>query len=271
MSSTIKPAIIDLSHLGWLKITGSDAKKFLQGQLTCNMEEVSISQSRLGAHCNPKGRIISLFKIFYFNESYYLQMPREMVSIALNALKKYAVFFKVVLSDASNELVCLGYFGYSLDFAIFPPNQDEIISFNNLLISKVSDNRYELIGNVECISELKKQISHAEILSINDWKYQDITVKIPQVYPETSEKFLPHELNLHLTNGISFNKGCYTGQEIIARMHYRGQLKTQLQCVTIDSNKICQRGEDLLNTQDIIVDMCKNGSECVVLIIQKTL
>ncbi|MCC2667316.1 MAG: ygfZ, partial [Gammaproteobacteria bacterium] len=182
---------------GLLKVEGVDAKKFLQGQLTCNMEEVLPSQVHLGAHCNPQGRIISLFRIFFYEDAYYLQMPHVMVPIALQAFKKYAVFFKVFLSDSINEFACLGY--------------------------------------------------NAELLSSSQ-----ANGIYPTIYPETSEKFLPHELGLQHTHAISFNKGCYTGQEIIARMHYRGKLKNQLCRASIDLEQVPCRGEFIDTKTDII-------------------
>jgi len=179
----------NLPPFGLLKIEGIDAKKFLQGQLTCHMDETFPSNIYLGAHCNPQGRMISLFRLFLHQDIYCLQMPQSMIAIALQAFKKYAVFFKVVLSDASNQI-----------------NQ-----FNQI----------ELYG------------------------------LYPTIYPETSEKFLPHELGLQNTSAISFTKGCYTGQEIIARMHYRGKLKSQLCHGSIPLDQAPQRGELLDNNTDI--------------------
>lgn len=161
MMMTMKPGI--------LQIAGHDAKTLLQGQLTCDMNEVLPGKILFGAHCNPHGRVISFFRIFLWNDTYCLQMPYEMIPVALLALKKYAVFFKVTLTDATD---------------IF------------------SD--------------------------INDDKIADIKKGIPAIYPETSEQFLPHDLNLHQLGAMSFTKGCYTGQEIIARMQYRGKLKNHL-------------------------------------------
>jgi folate-binding protein YgfZ len=257
-----KAGVLDLSYLGLLKITGEDAKKFLQGQLTCNLDEISVSQTRLGAHCNPKGRIISLFRFFYFHDSFYLQMPREMISIAMQALKKYAVFFKVQLHDASDELICLGFIGDQLNqfISALPKKSDESAEIDDLFIINMSNKkiRYAIFGNIVAISSLWKKISsNIPLISSNQWKYEDIASKLAQIYPETSEKFLPHELDLHQHNGISFNKGCYTGQEIIARMHYRGKLKTQLQHILIKSDFSPERGKDLEQTQNTIVDFCK--------------
>jgi len=157
------------SALAILQVSGSDAKKFLQGQLTYDIEKVS-SQPALAAHCNPQGRIISLFYLLQEENIYYLVLPETMLLIAQNFLKKFAVFFKVELSVAT-------------------------------------------------INE--------KYLSLIPWQ-QRIQHNIPMIYPETSAKFLPHEINLQHLNALSFDKGCYTGQEIIARMHYRGKLKNHL-------------------------------------------
>lgn len=192
--------------LGALQISGIDAKKFLQGQLTCNLEEVTESQSKLGAHCNPQGRIISLFHIYLHQESYYLLMPKSLIPIAQAALKKYAVFFKTELKDVSDTI-------NSID----------------LPIEKT-------------------------------WKTQAIANGIPFIYPETSEKFLPHEINLPNLGGVSFNKGCYTGQEIIARMQYRGKLKTHLYRAKTSSEAPPIRGADIYSNNEVagtIVDYCQ--------------
>jgi len=181
---------------GLLKISGIDAKKFLQGQLTCNVDEVTETQSRLGAHCNPQGRVLFLFRLLYFQEAYYLILPPKMVMLALQALKKYAVFFKVTLSDASNE---------------------------------------KLVG-------LRDR-------AVQEWNYFDLTQGIPQVYPETSGLFLPHELNLHQLQGISWDKGCYTGQEIIARMQYRGKLKKHLYLAPIQTAGLPHPGKEVYYRQ----------------------
>lgn len=175
---------------GLLEISGEQAKKFLQGQLTCNMDEVTPESPHLAAHCNPQGRVISLFYLFLRDDHYFLQMPREMIPIALQALKKYAVFFKVKLTDVSDE-------------------------------QRIEKNSKE---------------------------------NIPMIYPETSEQFLPHDLNLPALGAVSFNKGCYTGQEIIARMHYRGKLKNQLYRAKVNTQSKPVRGSTIYSKGE----MCGN-------------
>src|SRR3990167_1134226 len=98
-----------LSTYGLLKVSGIDAKKLLQGQLTCHMDEITETEYRLAAHCNPQGRVISLFYVFMQQNAYYLLMPISMLDIALNALKKYAVFYKVELTNVSEHFTAIGY------------------------------------------------------------------------------------------------------------------------------------------------------------------
>lgn len=174
-------------NLGLICVAGPDAKKLLQGQLTCDLEKVTEAQPQLSAHCNPQGRVISLFHLFLSQDHFYLQMPRELIPIAMKALKKYAVFFKVTLTDVSEQ---------------------------------------------HPLFTCEKNAS------------------APTIYPETSEKFLPHELNLQNLNAISFNKGCYTGQEIIARMQYRGKLKTHLYQATVNSETTPERGADIYREKE---------------------
>src|SRR5262245_46376236 len=100
--------LYSLSDLGLIKIQGIDAKKFLQGQLTCDVESITSSTNCMGAHCNPQGRVISLFYLFIFQEFYYLLMQRSMVPIAIQALKKYAVFYKIELMDVSLKTSAVG-------------------------------------------------------------------------------------------------------------------------------------------------------------------
>ncbi len=176
---------------GLVKISGLQAKKFLQGQLTCNLEEVTETESRLGAHCNPQGRVLFLFRILYHEETYYLVLPQTMVDLALRVLKKYAIFFKLMLGEAQEEA-----------------------------------------------KELRARAAQ-------EWRYFDLSQGIPQIYPETSALFLPHELNLHQLGGLSWDKGCYTGQEIIARMHYRGKLKNHLYRAHIQTSASPRLGGEL--------------------------
>ncbi len=175
-----------------IKISGIDATKFLQGQITVDVTQLVNDLPCLAAHCNPQGRIISLFYIVLHQNDYYLFLPTEMASLALQALKKYAIFFKATLEMIEK-----------------PP------------------------ANVQIPTKLS-----------------DIAAGVPAIYVNTSTIFLPHELNLPSLNAVSFNKGCYTGQEIIARMQYRGKLKKHLYRGSLATGSILNPGSDLFYQND---------------------
>ncbi len=252
--------ICDLTEMGLLKVSGPDAKKLLQGQLTCHMDEVTPSQSQLGAHCNPKGRVISLFYIFLFHDAYYLFMPHNMVSLTIAALKKFAIFYKMEMSDASGYLSAIGCAGIDLkeqkeeDYAVISlPAQSQ---------------RYIIVGSKEVMKHKWAALAaQSHIVTAMQWKQFDLIDGIPTLYPETSGHFLPHDIHLDQLHALHFDKGCYTGQEIIARMHYRGKIKNHLYQAIITTPSPPTPGMDIyfrehneIKTHGMIVDVCHEES-----------
>lgn len=180
---------------GLLKVEGQQAGSFLQGQLTNDIEKMVNNKGYLAAHCHPQGRVISLFTIYRIANDYLLLMPSNLVPLTISALKKYAVFYKIALSDASHEI-----------------------------------NHYQTL-----LPDLAQ-------LHANQFE-----AGIPTLYPETSHRFLPHELNLIALKAVSLDKGCYTGQEIIARMHYKGKLKNHLYKATLNTPIRPKAGANIIN------------------------
>jgi folate-binding protein YgfZ len=258
--------LIDLSHTGLLQVAGQDAKKLLQGQLTCNLEEISTEQSRLGAHCNPQGRMLSLFRIFYFQDAYYLQMPAETLSEAIAALQKYAMFFKVKLADAG-QLRSVAYHGEALEKYTpkLPQKTDDTILIDDVLIIKLpGENFYEMVGDATQLKKIAEALATETVPdSINAWKALHIAAGIPNLYTATIGKLLPHEINLQSINAVSFDKGCYTGQEIVARMHYRGQLKKHMYRARVKTTLLPEPGSDIYADTPCgkIVDSCHENAE----------
>jgi folate-binding protein YgfZ len=258
--------LIDLSHTGLIQIAGQDAKKLLQGQLTCNLDEVTVEQSRLGAHCNPQGRVLSFFRMFYFQDAYYLQVSAETVPDAIAALQKYAVFFKVKISDAVQP-GRISYQGEALEKYIpnLPQKTDETTQIDDMLVIKLpGENYYEILGEAAQLKKITDALA-AETTpdSLNAWKAIHIAAGIPNLYAATIGKLLPHEINLQSINAVSFDKGCYTGQEIVARMHYRGQLKKRMYRARVKTALLPEPGSDIYadTACGIIVDSCRENAE----------
>jgi folate-binding protein YgfZ len=213
--------IISLDHLGLIQITGAGAQSLLQGQLTCNLNEFAPDTAYLGAHCNPQGRIISLFRIVAVTNGYLLQMPLNLLPSAFAALKKYAGFYQVELAIVTEQFDQFGFYGQPI------ANPASHLPACYFLHGEL-DRSLIFVAKSETLNWQATLPNTAIWGPATDWQALEITRGIPAVYLETSTKFLPHELNLPKLNAISFNKGCFTGQEIIARMQYRGKLKSQL-------------------------------------------
>lgn len=201
--------ITSLPQYGVLAISGQDAPSFLQGQVTCHIEELPINRVQLGGHCNIKGRLQSLFYIVSLPEqetpTFYLIMPREMISYAIKSFKKYALFSKVSFIDRSDTVQLKGTFG---DFSENTPYWQ----WPGMPLRWIS-----FCDTKETLPDLSQE-----------WDVADVEMGLPMVYAETIDKFLPHHLNFVDWEGVSFNKGCYLGQEIVARMHYKGNIKKHL-------------------------------------------
>lgn len=239
-----------LSHEGVLAVRGADAGKFLQGQLTCNINYLSETQASLGARCTQKGRMQSSFRIVLEGDGVLLAMAGELLEPQLADLKKYAVFSKSKLTDESASWVRFGLDHgdaalSSLGLEL-PADTDSVARHEGLIAIRVSPNRAELwvpAGQADSVKgKLSAQLSEAEL---NQWLLGQIRAGIGQVMPSTRELFIPQMLNLQAVGGVSFKKGCYTGQEIVARMQYLGKLKRRLYRVQLDASELPEPGTPL--------------------------
>lgn len=222
-----------LSHEGVLAVRGSDAAKFLQGQLTCNLNYLSDTQASLGARCTQKGRMQSSFRILLQGDGVLLAMATELLDPQLADLKKYAVFSKSKLTDESaawarfglaNADAALSALGLAL-----PVETDSVARNEASIAVRVSPGRAELWVPAEHADAVRSQLAaQLQQADLNAWLLGQIRAGIGQVMPQTRELFIPQMLNLQAVGGVSFKKGCYTGQEIVARMQYLGKLKRRL-------------------------------------------
>ena len=178
---------------GYIKLSGPDRSKFLQGQVTCDMDSLSPSNSIEGAHCTPKGRMVFLFTAHCDEDgSIILETHPSIIDSALASLKKYGVFFKTEITDISDS---------------YSNSQPSLSDLERLRAGK------------------------AEVVS------------------ETVEMFIPQMLNLDALGYISFKKGCYTGQEIIARAHYRGAVKRRMHHLALSTEIVPKPGDDIKDSQ----------------------
>ncbi|CRM45782.1 CAF17-like 4Fe-4S cluster assembly/insertion protein YgfZ [Pseudomonas sp. 44 R 15] len=239
-----------LTHEGVLAVRGADAAKFLQGQLTCNLNYLNDTQASLGARCTQKGRMQSSFRILLQGDGVLLAMASELLEPQLADLKKYAVFSKSKLTDESAAWVRFGLAHAdqalsALGLAL-PVETDSVVRTETLIAIRVSPGRAELWAPAEhaesLLSQLAATLPQAEL---NEWLLGQIRAGIGQVMPQTRELFIPQMLNLQAVGGVSFKKGCYTGQEIVARMQYLGKLKRRLYRLSMVAAQLPEPGTAL--------------------------
>ena len=222
-----------LSHEGLLAVRGPDASKFLQGQLTCNLNYLSADTASLGARCTPKGRMLSSFRIVQQGDGYLLAMASELLDSQLTDLQKYAAFSKSKLSDESAQWLRIGLQGGDAELTSLglnlPATADSVIHVDSMLAVRLSDGRSELwapVAQTEAV--LATLTAHLREAPLNDWLLAQVRAGVGQVFGATREQLIPQMINLQALGGVSFKKGCYTGQEIVARMQYLGKLKRRL-------------------------------------------
>lgn len=241
-----------LSHEGVLAVRGSDAAKFLQGQLTCNLNYLSDTQASLGARCTQKGRMQSSFRILLQGDGVLLAMATELLEPQLADLKKYAVFSKSKLTDESAAWVRFGVSQADQVLASLglelPAETDSVVRSDELIAIRVSPGRAELWGPAAQADTLRSQLAaQLNEVELNQWLLGQIRAGIGQVMPQTRELFIPQMLNLQAVGGVSFKKGCYTGQEIVARMQYLGKLKRRLYRLSLNANELPEPGTPLFS------------------------
>jgi folate-binding protein YgfZ len=262
--------LCDLSVHGLIRVTGADAETFLQGQFTNDVRQVTLEHSQLSAYCSPKGRMLACFRLFRHGDDYYLRLPQERVEVILKRLRMFVLRAKVTLADASADWLCLGLSGSGVaqrltDYlSVIPTSVDAVIHNKGLTVIQAPGikPRFELYGGLQDCQNLWTALAEQTTCAGSEtWRLLDILAGVPNVYDATAEAFVPQMANLQLLHGISFQKGCYTGQEIVARTHYLGKLKRRMYAARVTGGTAPQPGDELVSAQQNaevgkIVDAC---------------
>lgn len=254
--------ICDLSHLGMLEISGIDAATFLQGQVTNDVKLLDQNNAHYTGYCSPKGRLLALFFAYTHDANIYLQMNHALIDAITKRLKMYVLRAKVMIQNISNAKIRIGLSGESINTLLQPfftelpsqiferKNSDQATLIR--LPGKIT--RYELITTIEHAQHIWLSLkAHCTPVGVNAWEWLEIQSGIPDITITTQETFVPQMVNLDSLNGISLNKGCYTGQEIVARTHYLGKVKRKTYLGHIDSTLQVQIGADVSNQAHEIV------------------
>ncbi|WP_210397557.1 YgfZ/GcvT domain-containing protein [Motiliproteus sediminis] len=226
-----------------LHLHGPDTEKFLQGQVTCDLNQLTADHSLMGANCTPKGNVISAFRLLQLApHNLLLRVNDAIADAALANLRKYIVFSKAELDDGADSWGGIGLGGQTAAAVIAqalggcPAEVEQQYAFEQGVVVRVPGElpRYEIWASRERIQPLWDQLGSALArVAPNFWRAQEARAGLIELDADSVDSYLPHMLNLQAVAGISFTKGCYTGQEVVARLQYRGKLKKLLYAATV--------------------------------------
>ncbi|WP_111640386.1 CAF17-like 4Fe-4S cluster assembly/insertion protein YgfZ [Marinimicrobium alkaliphilum] len=223
----------ELQHQGLLALDGPDAERFLQGQVTCDVRELDSRQTRIGLQCDLKGRILTSFRAWRDgDEKIVLRMHRELVDTTCDALGKYAVFFKVTLTNISDAYLGIGIAGPDARSRVealvggAPEADGQFWHNHHHRVIQLDPERFECwLAADQAPALIRQLLEHCGVKPASAWQLLDIRAGHAEITPQTRGQFTPQALNYQCQNAISFRKGCYTGQEVVARLHYKAKLK----------------------------------------------
>lgn len=255
-SHAIKNNILaDLSHLSLLKISGKDALTFLNGQFTTDLTTVDNGEVSISAWCNPKGQVIANFIIIVLDGEYILLLPHDLKDTFSGKLKIFVLRSEVIIEDLSTTLQCAGYripyTGEQLPERVLPglrggssavQVEGGVVYFS----LPVFQNRFFMYGPAEKLKESWSMLmQECTPVASKYWQLFDILDGYPWTGTEISETCLPQFLNMDLLDGLSFSKGCFPGQEVIARLQHRGRNSQRLFIARIDTDEMIPPGEKI--------------------------
>jgi folate-binding protein YgfZ len=236
--------LVALCGIALIRAHGAEAQNFLNGQLSNDVRRLDATHSQLAAWCSPQGRILAVLRLFRRGEEYLLQLPAALRESLLQRLRRFVLRAKVTLDNA-DDLVSVGLCGPQAqtllhEAAGFTPEEGadacETRGEVSLLRLPGPHPRFEIIAPAAAAMNLWDRLKRrATPAAFPVWAWLDIMAGIPNIYPETQEAFVPQMANLELLGGINFKKGCYPGQEIVARMQYLGRLKQRMYRVHVET------------------------------------
>lgn len=233
--------LTDLNNFDLLAVTGDEAAKFLQGQLTCDITKVTPTQSVRGAYCDINGRVIADMRVLASGSSFLLLTTRGMGYALKKTLEKYIVFSKAAIKLETSSWERFGVYGASATqtmqsiFGTVPENADGVVARADCLVIRLPDAqaRYEILMGADN-DEIRDQLEDQGITDdLEEWELADIRQGSVHITADTQDTYTPQLLNYDLTGVIDFKKGCFPGQEIVARMHYRAPAKKRLYRATV--------------------------------------
>ncbi len=244
----------DLSQFGVLRISGDDAQGFMQNLFSSDVREVGPQRVQVSSFNTAKGRMLATFLVWQTGADYFLQLPRSLCDAVRKKLSMYILRSKVRIADASDEVICLGLAGAEAQalieecFGSLPQDSMSVGQFANGSVIRFGADRFQIAATPDHAPALWKCLNDgARPAGAACWDWFNVRAGIPVVLPATQEQFVPQMANLDLIGGVNFKKGCYPGQEIVARMQYLGKLKRRMYLAHVAGQ--AQAGDELFSAE----------------------
>lgn len=246
--------LADLSRYGLLTLAGEDAQAFLQGQLSSDLRQVSLARAQYSSYNSAKGRMLATLLLWQSPSGYHLQLAAELAEPVRKRLSMFILRSRVKAADASDRMVRLGVSGPAAEtlaaqhFPQVPRGPLEVAHHGGASLIRLAQERFEIISSPDQGRALWSAIAQgARPVGAACWEWLDIRAGIPWVTATTQEQFVPQMANLEAIGGVSFQKGCYPGQEIVARTQYLGKLKRRMYLAHLDTDIPPEPGDELFS------------------------
>ncbi len=249
-----KTVFCELAQFGLIRFSGAEAQVFLHNQLSCDVAALASGKSTYGSYCTPKGRVLATFLLWRAGEDFFMQLPSPLREPIQKLLSKYILRSKVRAADGSAEWTLLGVSGKDAAALVqravgdVPRSVHDVINTQHAMVIRLPGDRYEIVAANKSPGIIESLSDGAEKADPDYWNWLDVRAGVPVVLPATQEAFVPQMVNLDLIGGVSLTKGCYPGQEIVSRMHYRGTLKQRMYLANIAGSDRPQPGEKLYSS-----------------------
>lgn len=251
--------VAPLTDLGLIALHGDDAASFLHNQLTNDVEKLGLDSARLAGYCTPKGRLLASFLMWKEADQIWLQLPRTLLPAIQKRLQMFVLRAKVKFSDLSDQQVALGLVGDTATqvlqqwFPHLPAQAYAKIDNQHGTLIRLEDSRqaprYQWLLPIEQAQAYWLQVTSAlPAAPGRAWRLSDIYAGIPVITKATQEQFVPQMINFELVGGVNFKKGCYPGQEIVARSQYLGKLKRRSVLATVAGT--AHAGSEVFSSED---------------------
>lgn len=241
-----------LGREGVLHVAGDDARAFLHGQLTNDIEHLAPDRARLAGWCTAKGRLLATALVVPVESGFFLLLPRELVPLVAKRLRMFVLRAKVTLEDASERWAQFGLFGDAALPALaaqgveIPDQAHAVVRAGDAIVVRVGADRARLLAPAPGPGALIERLGAAEADEAR-WQLEDIRMGLPQIVAATQDLFVPQMLNLEAIAAVDFKKGCYPGQEVVARAQFRGQVKRRMVRARMPAGATLTPGQDLFS------------------------